>query len=226
MWCTSSLAIHTTFFIHEFIDCAFISVSPLNAPFFELIDFTMASTAARRSVRKAAAAVTAASPTSPGAVTSASVADVGIGQKRVTSNPSAVTGATSQGAAAKAGGGGEKKAATTSPSAGAGGGEKGTTSNPSGGKKGTTSIPSTVEVATPECMSASTSLGKARHGKKGTTSSRSTVEMANDQPTKKRKLSVNKTKKKLTGSIAKAVGGKKGAVSNIAINNYLFYEFI
>jgi hypothetical protein len=201
----------------------------LNAPVFELIDFTMASTAARNSVRKAAAAVTAAGPTSQGAahmVIRASVANVGIGQKRATSNLSAVAGASSQGAAAKAGGGGEKKGTTTSPSAGAGGGKKGTTSSPSGGKKGTTSIPSTVEVATPECASTSTSLGKAGHGKKGTTSSPSTVEMSDDQPTKKRKSSVNKTKKKLTSSVAKAVGGKKGAVSNITVNHYLFYEFI
>ncbi len=186
----------------------------------------MASTAARRGVRKAAAAMTAAGPTLQGAahmVTRASVANFGIGQKRATSNLSAVAGATSQGAAAKAGGGGEKKGTTTSPSAGAGGGKKGTTSSPSGGKKGTTSIPSTVEVATPECVSTSTSLGKAGHGKKGTTSSPSTVEMADDQPTKKRKLSANKTKKKLTSSVAKAVGGKKGAVSNIMINHYLFY---
>ncbi len=189
----------------------------------------MASTAARNSVRKAAAAVTAAGPTSQGAahmVIRASVANVGIGQKRATSNLSAVAGASSQGAAAKAGGGGEKKGTTTSPSAGAGGGKKGTTSSPSGGKKGTTSIPSTVEVATPECASTSTSLGKAGHGKKGTTSSPSTVEMSDDQPTKKRKSSVNKTKKKLTSSVAKAVGGKKGAVSNITVNHYLFYEFI
>ncbi len=189
----------------------------------------MASTAARRSVRKAADAMTAASPTLQGAthmVTRASVANVGIGQKRATSNLSTVAGATSQGAAAKAGGSGVKKGTTTSPSAGAGGGKKGTTSSPSGGKKGTTSIPSTVEVATPECASTSTSLGKAVPGKNGTAFSPSTVEMANDQLTKKRKLSVNKTKKKLTSSVTKAVGGKKGAVSNIMINHYLFYEFI
>jgi hypothetical protein len=130
------------------------------------------------------------------------------------------TWATSQGAATKAGGGGEKKVAPTSHSAGVGGGKKGTTSSPSGGKKGTTSIPSTEEVATPECASASTSLGKAGHRKKGTTSCPSTEEMADAQPTKNRKSSVDKTKKKLTGSIAKAVGGKKEAVSNFAIHNY------
>ncbi len=169
--------------------------------------------------------MTAAGPTLPGAATRASGANVGIGQKRAASNLSAVAGATSQGAATKAGGGGEKNCATTSPSAGADGREKCTTSNPSAGKKGSTSIPSTVEVSTPECASTSTSLGKSHHGKKGTTSSQSTVDMANYQPTKKIKLSVNKTKKKLTLSIAKAVGGKKGAVSNIAINNYLLYEF-
>ncbi len=50
--------------------------------------------------------------------------------------------------------------------------------------------------------------------------------MANDQPTKKRKSSVKKTKKKLTSSAAKAVGGEKGSMSNITINHLLFYEFI
>jgi hypothetical protein len=142
-------------------------------------------------------------------VTRASVTNGGIGQKRSTSNLSAVAGTTSQGATAKAG---------------AGGGKKGTTSSPSGGKKGTTSIPSTAKVATPEGAAPSASLGKAGHGKKGTTSSPSTVEMADDQPTKKKKSSVKKTKQKGISSLAKAGGGKKGAVSNFMINVYLFYE--